>query len=202
MSVASQHFFLPRYMPSLCALPGWWPVHTPPPGTTSLAAAWTTSAPSTAWRLGRETSGSAGNYLAIQVRACRLFLWVKLLNQWDASDDRAPVLCPWGKALLPNHQTMTASFAWLIERRATLVLMSWDISSCLGHCSYCSSMLLYLRRFCFVKWYNMDLFILQISTNTCYFQLATNGNVPQKDKLIIKAVPECVNKIPSAQWLL
>lgn len=57
-----------RSMPSPCAPPGSWRVLTPPLGTMWPVEAWTTSAPFTAWRRVKATSGSAGNYLAIQVR--------------------------------------------------------------------------------------------------------------------------------------
>lgn len=56
-----------RSTPSPCAPPGWWPAPTPPLATTWPVAAWTTSAPSTAWRHVKATSESAGSYLVIQV---------------------------------------------------------------------------------------------------------------------------------------
>lgn len=113
---ASKHFFLPRYMPSLCALPGWWPAHTPPLGTMSHAAASTTSALSTAWRLGRETSGSAGNYLAIQVRT---------LSQTGEMLQR---IVPRSSALGGKrcYQTLMASFTWLIDS-------VWDTDKMIKH---------------------------------------------------------------------
>ncbi len=52
-----------------CAPPGSWPVPTPRRGTTWPAEAWTTSAPPTALKPARATSGSTENWLDTQVES-------------------------------------------------------------------------------------------------------------------------------------
>lgn len=68
----SVHFYLfsppvLRCTPSLCARPGSWHVPTLHLGTMWRAEAWTTSAPSTAWRPARATCESAESSLDTRV---------------------------------------------------------------------------------------------------------------------------------------
>lgn len=150
--------FLPRYMPSPCAPPGWWPVRTPPPGTTWPVAASTTSAPSTAWRLGRATSGSAGNYLATQVKET---LWSLPLNQTDQMVRQTPA--SW-EGFAPKRQMVKILLTLLINGRATG--SQWaEASNPAGEISDTVLQLLQrcmpvdLTHFCLVKWHNMALII-------------------------------------------